>query len=80
MHDTHILKNLLRYLDEEQKRSSRRIKKIYISLSEFGGMDSGHFREHFQYGASGTSWESLDMEIKKIPYGPELEITKVEFV
>lgn len=79
MHESHLFKNVLRYLEEEQKSSSGRIKKIYVSLSAFGGLSEEHFREHFQEASRGTSWDSLDMEVKKIPYGAEFEITKVEF-
>ena len=35
--------------------------------------------EHFQEEAKGTKWGSLEIEFKDIPYGPELEITKLEF-
>jgi hypothetical protein len=66
-------------LDQEEKLSSRRIKKIYISLSAFGGINEEHFLEHYRQASSGTRWEDLDMEVKKIAYGPELEITRLDF-
>lgn len=80
MHETHLLANIFKYLDEEEKASSRRIKKVYISLSEFGGISEEHFRQHYIHQAAGTKWLALDMEFKKIPCGPELEITKLDFV
>jgi len=79
MHETRLLKNIFRYLDKEENLFSKRIKKIYISLSEFGGISEEHFRQHYKRGAVGTKWQSLELEIKRIPYGPELEITKLEF-
>jgi len=79
MHETHLIGNILRYLEEEEKRSRAKIEKIYVSISEFGGLTKEHFMEHFQEGAKGTKWGSLAIEFKDVPYGPELEITKLEF-
>jgi hypothetical protein len=59
--------------------TSKRIKKIYISLSEFGGISEEHFRQHYKKESAGTRWGDLDIEIKKLPYGPELEITRLDF-
>ena len=50
-----------------------------ISLSGFGGISEEHFKKHYKKASLGTKWESLELEIKKIPYGPELEITKLDF-
>lgn len=79
MHETHLLANIFKYLQEEEKASCRRIKKVYISLSEFGGISEEHFRQHYSQEAAGTKWLTLDLEFKKIPWGPELEITKLDF-
>lgn len=79
MHETHLLENIFQYLDKEERVSSKKIKKIYISLSEFGGISKEHFLEHFREESTGTKWESLEIEIKKIPYGAELEITRLDF-
>lgn len=79
MHETHLIGNILRYLEEEEERSRAKIRKIYVSISGFGGLTREHFIEHFQEEAKGTKWESLAIEFKDVPYGPELEITKLEF-
>jgi len=79
MHETHLIGNILQYLDKEEKLSSRRIKRICLSLSEFGGISEEHFKEHYRQESLGTKWETLELEIKSIPYGPELEITKLDF-
>jgi Zn finger protein HypA/HybF involved in hydrogenase expression len=79
MHDRLLFKNLLKYFQRVEKISNRRVKKIYVSLSEFGGITEEHFREHYKEMVGGTKWNSLDMEFKKIPYGPEFEITKIDF-
>ena len=79
MHETHIVENILRYLEIEEKSFQKPIKKVSIALSEFGGMSKEHFMEHFKEAVASSKWQSLDIEIKKIPYGPELEITRIEF-
>lgn len=79
MHETHLFKNILSYLDSEEQTSSRRIKKIKITLSEFGGITPGHFIVHFRDATAGTRWEKLALEIDRIPYGPEMEISKIYF-
>ena len=79
MHELRILKDIFEYLAKEEKISSRTIKKIYVSLSGFGGISEEHFKEYYRKESAGTKWENLQMVIKKIPYGPELEITRLEF-
>ncbi|MCM8763439.1 MAG: hydrogenase/urease maturation nickel metallochaperone HypA [Candidatus Omnitrophica bacterium] len=80
MHETHLIENIFRYLEDEEKDSCRRIKKVFVTISEFGGITEEHFREHYKAQSQGTRWESLDIEIKKIPYGKEFQITKIEFM
>ena len=79
MHETHLLKNIFQFLNKEEELSSKKVKKIYISLAEFGGISAEHFKEHYKKESQGSKWESLELEIKKIPYGPELEITQLDF-
>jgi len=79
MHETHLLGNIFQYLGKEESLSSRRIKKIHVSLSEFGSISKEQFLEHYKKESVGTKWGSLDIEIKKVPYGPELEITRLDF-
>jgi Zn finger protein HypA/HybF involved in hydrogenase expression len=79
MHEKRLLENIFKYLEQEESSSSKRIKKMHISLSEFGGMDEEYFKEHYKNASCGTKWASLDIEIKKIPFGPELEITRLDF-
>ncbi|MDI6758469.1 MAG: hypothetical protein QMD94_02175 [Candidatus Omnitrophota bacterium] len=80
MHEAHLLEKMFRYFEKEEELSSRRLKKAYISISGLGSISEGHFREHFKAASANTKWESLKIEIKNIPYGPELEITKLDFV
>ena len=79
MHETHIVENIFKYLEEEENASGRKIKRIHIALSEFGGIGKEHFLEHYQDASRGSRWENLEIEIKSIPYGAELEITRIDF-
>ena len=79
MHEIHLTENILKYLAREEASAQRRIKKICVCISEFGGISPGHFLEHFRESAAGSRWQGLDVEVRDIPYGPELEITRIEF-
>ncbi|MEW6170340.1 MAG: hypothetical protein AB1472_02095 [Candidatus Omnitrophota bacterium] len=79
MHETHLFKNIFRYFENEEKKSSKKIKKVYISLSEFSSFKKGHFLQHYKESIIGTKWQDLDLELNNVPYGPELEITKIDF-
>lgn len=79
MHETGLLKKILRYLEEEERRSCKRIRRVHIALSEFGGISEEHLREHFKDKSAGTKWENLEIEVGKIPFGPELEIRRLDF-
>lgn len=79
MHETHLLKNIFRYFENEEKKSSKKIKKVYISLSEFSSLNKDHFLQHYKESIIGTKWQNLDLELSNVPYGPELEITKIDF-
>lgn len=79
MHETHLIKNILKYLEDEEKDSSLRIRKIYVALSEFGGLSREHFLEHYRRESQGSRWNNLDIEFQERVIGPELEITKIDF-
>lgn len=79
MHDTHLFKNILKYLEDQERSTSRRVKKVRLSISEFGSLSKEHLLEHFKEAIAGTRWRGLEVEIKTIPFGAELEITGLEF-
>jgi Zn finger protein HypA/HybF involved in hydrogenase expression len=80
MHDTHLLKNILKYFEEQEDAVSCKIKKAHFSISEFGSLNKEHFFEHYQQAVCGTRFQNLEIAINTIPFGPELEITGLEFV
>jgi|GEM_PF-778933 len=80
MHDTHLFKSILKYLEDQEGSSSRRIRKVQLTISEFGGLSKEHLLEHFKDVVSNNSrWQGLEAEVRIIPFGPELEITGLEF-
>ena len=79
MHETDILESIFKYLQDREDASRRKIKKVYMTISEFGGMKEAHLKEHLKRLAAGTKWEALGVELIMIPFGPELEITKIDF-
>jgi len=79
MHDTHLLKNILKYFEEQEASAFRKISRAHLSISEFGSLNKEHFLEHYQQAVSGTRFQGLEITIKTIPFGPELEITGLEF-
>ncbi len=79
MHNTHLFKSIISYLESQENKTSRKIKKVYICLSEFGSLNSKHFFEHYSQAVCGTRWEGLEIVISTIPFGPELEITGLDF-
>jgi len=80
MHDTHLLNSIFNYLETQENSSSRKIRKIRISISEFGSLNKEHFLQHYKQAVCGTKWEALELEVNTIAFGPELEITGIEFV
>jgi Zn finger protein HypA/HybF involved in hydrogenase expression len=80
MHDTHIFKSIIAYLEGQENKASRRIRKVHIRISEFGSLDKTHFLEHYKQAICGTKWQALEIEVDVIPFGPELEITGLEFI
>ena len=80
MHDTHIFKSIITYLESQENKTSRKVKKVHICLSEFGSLNREHFLEHYKQAVCGTRWQNMEVVVNSIPFGPELEITDLEFV
>ena len=79
MHERHLLKSIFKYLEDQEALSSRKIKKIFVSISEFGTLNKEHFLEHYRQAVCGTRWQDLEVAVDIVPFGPELEITGLEF-
>ncbi|PIQ91139.1 MAG: hypothetical protein COV71_00665 [Candidatus Omnitrophica bacterium CG11_big_fil_rev_8_21_14_0_20_41_12] len=79
MHDIHILKNIFKYLQEQEDQACRKLKKVHFSISEFGNFNQEHFLEHYRHAVRATRFQGLEIAVKTIPFGPELEITGLEF-
>jgi len=79
MHETHLFNHLFKYLAQEEKQAKRKISKIYVTLSEFGGMDKEHFLEHFQQACPGKKWLEVEIEFKTVTHGTEFQISRIDF-
>ena len=79
MHETHLFQNLVKYLDEEERTSDKKISRIHVNLSKFGGLSKEHFLSHFAEVTKASDWKDLKIEFTDIPYGPEFEITELEY-
>jgi Zn finger protein HypA/HybF involved in hydrogenase expression len=79
MHDTHLLKNILKYFQEQEDSTSRKLKKAHLSISEFGSLNKEHFLEHYQQIVCGTRFEEVEIAVDMVSFGPELEITGLDF-
>lgn len=80
MHETRIMEGIFNYLNQEEKVSGKIIKKIYISLSRFGALTGEHFLQHFRSESVLAGRHALEVEIKEIPFGKELEITRIDYM
>lgn len=79
MHETHLIDNILKYLESEESKTRRKIKKIHVTLSEFGGISPEHFIGHYQEAVCGTRWSKVEIKINKVAYGSELAINRIDF-
>ncbi len=79
MHETHLFNHLFKYLAEEEKQAKRKISKIYVTISEFGGMDKEHFLSHFRHSCPENKWQKIEVEFKTAAYGAEFQIDKIDF-
>ncbi len=79
MHEAHLFQNLIRYLEEEEKASDKKIRKISVNLSRFSGLSKEHFMSHFEEAALNSGGKDIEIDFKEVPYGPEFEITELEY-
>lgn len=67
MHETGILRNLVRRLDEAANANgARRICRAHVWLGALSQFSAGHFREHFEEEARGTLAEGAELEIEEL--------------
>ncbi|MFA5039392.1 MAG: hydrogenase/urease maturation nickel metallochaperone HypA [Candidatus Omnitrophota bacterium] len=80
MHETKLMQGMLEVIRRvQQDHAGRLIRCFHFELSEFGGWDQEHFREHFKQAVSGTPWQEADLEIHKVFCGPEARLVSVSF-
>ena len=80
MHETSLIKDMLLVAAQVRKENGGKpVKRLTVELSEFGGMDEGHFRFHYAEEIKGTDWQGVSLEIKKVAFGEEAKLVSVTF-
>ncbi len=80
MHELSLIKNMLQIVDDVARdNGSKPVEQITVELSEFGSMDEGHFRFHFEEATKGTVWQNVKLDIKNVPFGEEAKLVSVRF-
>lgn len=78
MHETTAIRNMLDAVAGVQRENgSKPVSRIIVELSEFGGWDPEHFRQHFRESVAGTEWEPVTLELRRVPTGPEAKLVAV---
>lgn len=78
MHELSLIQNMLKIAEDVSRdNGSKIIEAITVELSEFGSMDEGHFRFHFNEAVKGTAWQGVKLDIQKVPFGPEAKLVSV---
>lgn len=73
MHETGIVKDLVRRLEKAAREAgARRISRARVWLGATSQLSAGHFREHFEEEACGTLAEGATLEIEESadPFDP----------
>jgi len=63
----------------QREHDGRAVSKFTVELSEFGGWDEAHFREHFEEAIRGSAWAAAALEIRRVETGPEARLASVSF-
>lgn len=80
MHETKFFKDILEIIRSEQaKHTDKRIKCLHFELSEFGGWDEAHFRQHIREAFRETELQNVSFEIMKVELGPEARLVSISF-
>jgi Zn finger protein HypA/HybF involved in hydrogenase expression len=79
MHETHLFKHIPAFLAQEEEKSGKKVKTLYATISEFGSFKEPQVHEHVKDALKSSKWEGMNLVVITIPFGPDFEITKIEF-
>jgi len=80
MHETGIIDQMLQIAAQVQREhAGRPVSKFTVELSDFGGWDEAHFREHFEEAVRGSAWAAAALEVRRVKTGPEARLASVSF-
>jgi Zn finger protein HypA/HybF involved in hydrogenase expression len=80
MHETGVIDRMFQVAAQVQsEHGGRPIAKFTVELSDFGGWDEEHFRQHFQEALRGSAWAGACLEVRRVKTGPEARLAGVSF-
>lgn len=79
MHESSLLKNLMRRIDETARQSGGgRVSVVRLKLGPLAHIDPDHLREHFEEAAVGTIAEHARLEIQTTEDWHELTLESID--
>jgi Zn finger protein HypA/HybF involved in hydrogenase expression len=80
MHETSLIQEMLEVVARVQRENHQQpVVSLKVEISEFGGWDPEHFREHFSEAVAGSAWQDVRLDIVCVPIGPEARLSQVTF-
>ncbi len=80
MHETSLIQEILEVAARVQRENHQHpVVSLKIEISEFGGWDPDHFREHLIEAVAGSVWQDVRLDIVRVPIGPEARLAQVTF-
>jgi hydrogenase nickel incorporation protein HypA/HybF len=80
MHETTLIKDMLEVVARVQLENDHQpVVSLKVEISEFGGWEPEHFREHFKEAVAGSIWQGVRLDIVRVPIGPEARLAQVTF-
>ena len=80
MHETSLIQEMLEVVARVRRENGERaVASLNVEISEFGGWDPEHFREHFARAVAGTVLQDVRLNILRVRMGPEARLAQVTF-
>lgn len=81
MHESGIIRKLVRTALDEAERRGGRLARIHVRLGALAGGSAAHLREHFAHELGALGLDGIEMVIEEAPAHPAgVEITGIEIV
>lgn len=79
MHESGLIKNLLKTVEEKVKPD--KVDKITFAVSKIGGISQDHLKHHFDeyIQQEDNRWKHARVEIKEVEYGKDVDLISVTY-